>query len=386
VPVAVAVAGISLSPAFMLWSLQPLKDSFFQFLVVAFIAACAAWQRAWVAERRHPATHVAVATLLFVLLFAIAGIRWYFAFAMLIAASIFLLLTIFRTRGRRLVAAGSAIVMALVLSRAFVLGGGPYIPPTIHSVLQPSTALQSVARLPSSVLGDVDRFRDGFERSGGSTAIKAGERLSRRHAPAAPVPAATASAATPTDTAAASPSTPAGTTTAPATAAQTATKPASAPVAATTATTAPSPVPVEDAPASEGDAIQKSTSRVARLVSGAAAVVLPRVIGESLGLFQIGGGRGMFWFTELDTLVFDAVLIFAIAALVLHFSPSLRNPLAWFVVLLTLLAGIPLVYTITNFGTLFRLREMIYLGVLLAPLAVATSAGGEKKHEAEVSS
>jgi hypothetical protein len=52
----------------------------------------------------------------------------------------------------------------------------------------------------------------------------------------------------------------------------------------------------------------------------------------------------------------------------------LRNPLTWFVVLLTFLVGGPLVYSITNYGTLFRLREMIFLGLLFIPLAVATSA------------
>lgn len=150
---------------------------------------------------------------------------------------------------------------------------------------------------------------------------------------------------------------------------------------------APPPVaPPFEVAVTEDDAIQQSQSRMARLVSGAAAVFLPRVVGERLGLFHVGGGRGMFWFVELDTLVFDAVLIFAITALVLQFSSSLRNPLAWFIVLLTLLAGIPLVYTITNFGTLFRLREMIFLGVLLAPLAAATSTGTRTKHDPEASS
>src|SRR6185436_13925865 len=77
--VAVAIAGISLSPAVMLWSLQPLKDTFFQFLFVAFVFACAAWQQAWVT--RGPArTRIAIGLLLPVLLYAIAGIRWYFAF------------------------------------------------------------------------------------------------------------------------------------------------------------------------------------------------------------------------------------------------------------------------------------------------------------------
>ena len=47
--VAVAIAAISLTPSLVLWSLQPLKDSLFQFLFVAFVVACAMWQRAWLA-------------------------------------------------------------------------------------------------------------------------------------------------------------------------------------------------------------------------------------------------------------------------------------------------------------------------------------------------
>ena len=110
-------------------------------------------------------------------------------------------------------------------------------------------------------------------------------------------------------------------------------------------------------------------------MSGVAATVLPRTIGESMGLFHIAGGRGMLWFTELDTLIFDAALLLAITAVTIRFRTSLRNPLAWLVVVLTVLVGGPLVYSITNYGTLFRLREMIYLGLLFTPLAVATTSG-----------
>ena len=49
---ALAIVALTFSPALVLWSLQPLKDPFFQFLFVAFVAACAAWQRAWVAPGR----------------------------------------------------------------------------------------------------------------------------------------------------------------------------------------------------------------------------------------------------------------------------------------------------------------------------------------------
>jgi hypothetical protein len=81
----------------------------------------------------------------------------------------------------------------------------------------------------------------------------------------------------------------------------------------------------------------------------------------------------MFWFTELDTVIFDVIVLVAILALVARRSVSVRNPLVWLLALLTLLAGVPLAYAITNYGTLFRLREMIYIGMALTPLALATS-------------
>ena len=81
----------------------------------------------------------------------------------------------------------------------------------------------------------------------------------------------------------------------------------------------------------------------------------------------------MFWFTELDTVIFDLILLCAILALFVRRAVSFRNPLVWFLALLTLLVGVPLAYAITNYGTLFRLREMIYIGMALTPLALATS-------------
>ena len=115
-------------------------------------------------------------------------------------------------------------------------------------------------------------------------------------------------------------------------------------------------------------------SRGTRLLAGAAVLVLPRSVGERLGLFHVGGGRGMLWFTEIDTIVFDVVLLCALLTLVARSSAPWRNPLTWLVLATTLLVGCPLVYSISNFGTLFRLREMVYIGLLLVPLAVAAHA------------
>jgi hypothetical protein len=60
-------------------------------------------------------------------------------------------------------------------------------------------------------------------------------------------------------------------------------------------------------------------------------------------------------------------------------SGALRNPVFWLIAAATVLVGVPLIYTVTNFGTLFRLREMIFLGFVLIPLALSTSPQLERE-------
>jgi purine-cytosine permease-like protein len=71
----------------------------------------------------------------------------------------------------------------------------------------------------------------------------------------------------------------------------------------------------------------------------------------------------MLWFTEIDTVIFDAALLLAVFSIGSRLRLSLREPLTWLMLLITSLIGIPLVCVVSNFGTLFRLREMIYIGL-----------------------
>jgi hypothetical protein len=320
---AVVIAAISLSPAFVLWSLQPLKDTFFQFLIVAFVASCAWWQRAW-SVPDDTASRIGIGVLLSVLMYALAGIRWYFAFALIVAASLFLFLTAFRAAARPIIAFSAPILLTIVFCRGLVAAAAPYMPPQLIAVMAPSTTLGTIPQLPVALIGGIDSARDGFQRSGGNTAIID----------------------------------------------------SSTPDAAPVITVAPRHAPLTAAQRRHKVArpIAQPKSRTSRLLAGAAATVLPRTIGERLGLFHIAGGRGMLWFTEFDTLIFDLSLLFAITVVTLRFRAALRNPLTWLVVALTVLVGGPLVYSITNYGTLFRLREMIFLGLLFTPLAIATAA------------
>ena len=86
---------------------------------------------------------------------------------------------------------------------------------------------------------------------------------------------------------------------------------------------------------------------------------------------RIGGGRGFWFFADFDTVIFSAVILFAIVLCV----RALRNgaqitPLFVLLVLVFLATAGPLIYTVTNFGTLFRLRTILYALAVLAPLTL----------------
>jgi hypothetical protein len=103
---------------------------------------------------------------------------------------------------------------------------------------------------------------------------------------------------------------------------------------------------------------------------------LPRTLGQALGLIRIGGGRGFWFFVEIDTLVFDAVLLFAGIYCVRALRAGARlTPLSVFLLLVLAMTAAPMVYAVSNFGTLFRLRQMVYLLTVLLPLTLAPQSG-----------
>jgi len=112
------------------------------------------------------------------------------------------------------------------------------------------------------------------------------------------------------------------------------------------------------------DVLPQST--LTRVIAGLTAVVLPHFIGERLGLIHIGGGRGLWAIVETDTLVFDALLLLAVYyGFGTMARGAWRNPSFWLVVITTGGITILLAYTISNFGTLFRHRAMIFIGLCL---------------------
>ncbi len=99
---------------------------------------------------------------------------------------------------------------------------------------------------------------------------------------------------------------------------------------------------------------------------------IPRVLAQAAGIVRIGGGRGFWLFADLDTLVFDFVVLFALAFSVRAIVRRERRVTPLFLLVLLIFAGLtgPMIYAVANFGTLFRLREMIYVFAAVLPLTL----------------
>ena len=433
-----AIAAVSLSPSAVLWSLQPLKDIYFLFLVALFVFACHLWQRLAARPEDVPLIRrLGAAVFMAVALYAVAGIRWYFAMALIAATALFLLLTTARGRPRAVLATFSVVILFALLV-AFRTGGGPYIPePILRVVSLNRDTIAYAAQAPRLIIDKVEEARSGFESAAGATSIGAGEAIAdtaKESAPATPPPAAASTATPPVEVAQASPppataptttvapvspatptaagpaaaaapppatasapASPPASTSAPAPAAASAPAPAAAsapapapapvPAAASPRVSTPAPAPASPAaapvPAAEATPAPAPTAQepinaeqtivvprspVARFLTGLAAVVLPKTLAEALGIFRVGGGRGFWLFVEFDTLVFDAILLYALYCIATAFRTAVRTPAFWLVLAAVVLVAVPQIYTVSNFGTLFRHRTMMYIGLVLLPL------------------
>lgn len=329
----IVLAAIAFSPASILFSLQPLKDTLFMLLIVAIFAAFRRWEELWRAGGTR-VQFLACAGAMLALLYALAGIRWYFAAIVCVSSAIFCLLAALAARPRGWALAANAVLVVL-LAQSVRLGALD-LPPSYNRLLNPITAVQWRPAAAKAHIADV---RTGFETTPGATTIATGTALEPLST-TPPGPAPTQSA----------------------TLTQTATEPpatATAPAPTPTPTPTPQPVP------------QTLSSRV---TTGFAAMFLPRVLAESLGIIRVGGGRGLWLFAEVDTIVFDLVLLYAIV----HCTHSLRRGrarvTATFVlcVLVFVMTAGPMLYTVNNFGTLFRLRLMAYILAAILPITLRT--------------
>jgi len=313
-PRLVALAAIAFGPGMVLWSLQALKDTYFYFLVIALFAACLRWQEVWKADANWRRLLGPIAVML-VVMYEIGGIRWYFGAFFCALWPVFVVLTSLSARWRWK-AALSGLLLLVLLTQALRLGGGDDIPWQVRRLLAPGEvkslrwwrpAPAEVSWQPSAVPQLAVEIRSGFEHTPGATKI------------------------------------------------------------------APGPVVGTVPPVSKSkEAVVVSPTLVPRLATGFAAMFLPRFVAQALGLIRIGGGRGFWIFVETDTLVFDAMLLFS----AIYCTRALRSwarmtPLFVFLVLLFVMTAAPMIYTVTNFGTLFRLRLMVYVIAAVLPLTLA---------------
>ena len=186
VPSLFAIACLSFAPGALLWSLQPLKDTFNVCLITLFIGACVVWQDLWTGDPK-PAMKwraAGLAAAMFALIYAISGVRWYLGLALWISVGVFSLFMF--TAGRRRLAAGIAAFAVCVFLTGAVLIGAPENLATARAVMQQDSRSYSPVR---KVLDVINRTRSGFDRTTGATAIMAGRLFASPKTPAATVPA-----------------------------------------------------------------------------------------------------------------------------------------------------------------------------------------------------
>jgi len=466
------LAAVAFGPATFLWSLQPLKDTFFLLLITAMIALGHEWQNLW-RNANDVRRSIACAAAMCVTIYAIAGTRWYVGAVIAVASVVFLPLVANLPRPR-LAATLVAIALVVALGEAFLIGGDSDVPTAVRQMFDPTEVFRGRVEKTADLLATARR---GFDTTHGKTSILPGAALQpppvrpketstpKRAAP----PPATETIATPVDLPKPPPSVPTAATpteSAPQPVVAVATPPQRQPeivappvvaekrepiapppvettpppaAAPSVVVTAPPPVPTESTPPQSPAPVAVDTrapeaspipppavattapatpvrtrtahhaspktiapavaavtplprnaivvvvrpkpvpaapvtlSLAAKITSGLAAMFLPRAIAQRAGLVQIGGGRGFWLFADADTLVFDLVILTAFGYCAHRLARDRRRATPLFILVALIFFAIcgPLTYAVTNFGTLFRLRQMLYVLAALLPITLA---------------
>ena len=339
----VVIAAIAFSPAALLFSLQLLKDTLFFLLIVLMVAAFRRWQELWRGDDASLRNVLVCGAAIFAIVFALAGIRWYFAVIVWGTSAILFLFAAW-SAPRRMWALAAGAMLFILLAQSVRLGALD-TPPQVARLLNPVTALQWKPEIATQLVAEK---RYGFDTTPAATTIVAGPLLGP---PVLETPDVTTAAHEVVVTPHATPVNPAT--------AQAKPTPAGTKPTPTVVSAKPSPGPV-------------STTGPARLIAGFAATFLPRLLAQSLGLIHVGGGRGLWIFAEVDTIVFDLVLIYAIVscARALRRKTARLTPLFLFLAIVFISTAGPMIYTVNNFGTIFRLRQMLYVMAAVLPVTL----------------
>src|SRR6185295_6712804 len=116
---------------------------------------------------------------------------------------------------------------------------------------------------------------------------------------------------------------------------------------------------------SAADRVLMPATRFTRAFAGCTALLVPRWLAQQLRIIDIRGGRGLWAFVDMDTLVFDLALLFAVLSVARSWRDAVQTPVFWLILIVTVAIGFALAYMVTNYGTLFRHRNMVLTGIVL---------------------
>jgi hypothetical protein len=106
-------------------------------------------------------------------------------------------------------------------------------------------------------------------------------------------------------------------------------------------------------------------------VIGLAAEFIPVSVLQAVSLLSFSGGRGLLPIADLDTVFLDVSLV-ACLTLMYRRRGVIYLPFVFSAICLSAVTAGLLAYTITNFGSLFRLKTMIAVPIWLLCLGMNT--------------
>jgi hypothetical protein len=120
-------------------------------------------------------------------------------------------------------------------------------------------------------------------------------------------------------------------------------------------------------------------TRGARFLLGCLVMFMPISILQALSVVTFTGGRGMLFLTDIDTVFIDLTLAGSVVILARTRIGRSSLPLLICGIVFAVLITVGLAYTVTNFGTLFRLRLMAIAPLWVLPALVSGASRSTPK-------
>ena len=375
-PCIVSVTGYSFMPAILIHSTQPVKEELAYVLVAVLCLGTLTLvrvlrQRAMTPQAR--AAGAAAGAMLAIALFGMAGVRWYLAFIQWCALALVLALFAIRGRASSLSRYVTGSMAALVVGWLAIWGGAgnnfASVMPGLEgvSISADAPALRQIREWPSYLLLRVRMTRMGFLAAGGGTniVIPLASDSAAGQARAAELVKAEAESAFSLQrqrAAARAATSPERTLTAAAprvlTPVATITPPVTPPVNQFTAIARAIPVSISD--------------ELKAITWGLALLFVPISLVQATGGIAIGSGRGLLRVTDLDTIFLDAAMASMLALLwTRRRAIGDRLPLLVIGGILSGVTAVLLGYSVTNFGTLWRMRPLAIIPLWVMAVALS---------------